>query len=242
VTTAADPPPLVVLPGGLGVADGGGEALATLAQGRRLERVDYAGLRDFDSLLDRVLRAAGNAARFDLIGFSIGGWFAQCVAAQAPDAVRKVVLAHSFLLEPKLRWRFAAALKIWPLLPRSVVRAGVMRRLRVALEPLETTKPETHEETVRAVAETLSRSDTIDLLIAQQHLIHDSLAHPLGPVTAPMLIVDSSTDPLVGAKARARLRSEYPKAEHVGFRGAGHISALVEPERFATAVDTFLRA
>lgn len=238
MTNTADSPPLIVLPGGLGIADGG-EALNLLVRNRRLERVDYSDRRTFDSLLNRVLGAAGGA-QFDLIGFSIGGWFAQCVAARAPARVRKIVLAHSFLLEPKLRWRFTVALKLWPVLPRPVIRAGVMRRIRRALEPLRPTNPDSHAEIVRSVGESLHRAETIDLLIAQQQLIRDSLSRPLGPVTASMLIVESSTDPLVAAKARERLRREYAQAETIDFSGAGHVSALVDPAGFAAAVDRFL--
>ena len=236
---AEPPPPLVVLPGGLGVADGGGEALGMLAQGRRLVRIDYADAPDYDALCGSVLQAG--AARFDLLGFSIGGWFAQCVAARAPDRVRKVVLAHSFVLEPKHGWRFSMALKLWPLLPRSVIRAGVMRRAALALEPLRGVRPEAHARTVRAVAESLDRPETLDALLAQQRLIRDSVTERLGAIAAPMLIVECGIDPLVGRRARAELRRRFPEAEHVDFPDAGHVSALVAPEAFARIVDRFLR-
>jgi pimeloyl-ACP methyl ester carboxylesterase len=242
VETDANQPPLIVLPGGLGVADGGGEALHILGQGRRLLRVDYSGAADFEGLFKEVLGEAGGAARFDLIGFSIGGWFAQCIAARAPERVRKIVLAHSFLLEPKHRWRFSAALELWPVLPRSLVRAGVMRRARLALEPLRSARPGAHAQMVGTVSEALLRPAVLDGLLAQQALVRDSLAEPLGAVAAPMLIIDSGTDPLVNERARARLRNLYPGAEHVDFTAAGHVSALVAPEAFAAAVDRFLRA
>lgn len=241
MATEADQPPLIVLSGGLGIADGGG-ALDLLKHGRRVHRIAYAGGSDFERLFDRVLSGAAGAARFDIIGFSIGGWFAQCIAARAPDRVRKVVLAHSFLLEPRLRWRFSTALRLWPLLPRSIIRAGVNRRARLALEPLRTARPEAHAQMVRTVAEALGRPTVLEGLLAQQRVIRDSLAEPLGAVTAPMLIIDSGTDPLVNARARARLRRHYPGAEHVDFAGAGHVSALVAPETFAAAVDRFLRS
>ncbi|HYJ29289.1 MAG TPA: alpha/beta fold hydrolase [Allosphingosinicella sp.] len=240
--TEADEPPLIVLPGGLGIADGGGEALHILGLGRRLRRVEYSGASDFDGLFERVLSEAAGAARVDLIGFSIGGWFAQSIAARAPERVRKIVLAHSFLLEPKHRWRFSAALKLWPLLPRSIVRAGIMRRARLALEPLSNARPEAHAQMVRAVAEALAEPGVLDGLLTQQRVIRDSLANPLGALAAPMLIIDSSTDPLVDQRARAELRRHYPRAEHVDFAVTGHVSALVAPEVFAATVDRFLRS
>jgi pimeloyl-ACP methyl ester carboxylesterase len=235
-------PPLIVLPGGLGVADGGGEAFRILAQGRQMSRVDYAEVRDFDGLFESVLCAASGEAAFDLLGFSMGGWFAQCIAARAPGRVRKVVLAHSFVLAPRLRWRFSMALRLWPLLPRSVVRAGVMRRVRLALEPLRSTRPEAHARMMRAVAGTLAEPAALDTLLAQQRIVRDSLTAPLGAVAAPMLIVASSTDPLIGARARAQLRRQHPQAEHVDFVAGGHVSALVAPEVFAATVDRFLRS
>jgi pimeloyl-ACP methyl ester carboxylesterase len=242
VDTGERQPPLIVLPGGLGVADGGGEALSLLGQDRQLIRVDYAQASDFDALLETVLCAASasGAPRFDLLGFSIGGWFAQCIAARAADRVGKVVLAHSFVLEPRLRWRFSAALRLWPLLPPSIVRAGAMRRARLALAPLSN-RPELHAEMLRHVSETLAAPEALERLRAQQRVIHDSLAGPLGAVGASILIVDSSSDPLVGAPERARLRRRYPLAEHVDFAAGGHVGALVAPQAFAEVVDRFLR-
>jgi pimeloyl-ACP methyl ester carboxylesterase len=235
-------PPLLVLPGALGVADGGGAAAALLERRRRVVTFAYGEERTAEGLIERALAAAG-AQRFDLLGFSIGGWFAQVLAARQPGRVRKLVLAHSFLLEPGHGWRFAAAATLWPLVPAALFRAGVMKRARLALAPLRERDGEAYAAALRELEQRLASPATRAVLRAQQEAAQDSLRAPIAlRDDVAMLIVESDNDALVGAEARAALRSRYPQAERVTIAGAGHAAALVEPEAFAGAVDGFLRA
>jgi pimeloyl-ACP methyl ester carboxylesterase len=176
----------------------------------------------------------------DVIGFSIGGWFAQCLAAHERERVRKLVLAHSFVLGPSSRWRFTAALRLWRLLPAALVRAGVMKRARAALEPLKEERPDEYRTVLKATAAALEKAGTLEQLRAQQRLVRDSLGAPLPAVRADMLIIESSADPLVPRKARAQLRRTYPDARTVDFPDGGHVSALHSPSAFAREVGGFL--
>jgi pimeloyl-ACP methyl ester carboxylesterase len=234
-------PPLLILPGALGVADGGGEASALLSQGRRVVTFAYGAERTAEALLGRATAAAG-AERFDLLGFSIGGWFAQVLAARRPERVGKVVLAHSFLLEPGQGWRFTAASTLWPLVPAALFRAGGMKRARLALAPLRERDGDGYAAALRELEQKLAAPSTRAVLRAQQEATRDSLRAPLAlRDDIALLIVESDNDALVGTTARAALRSRYPKAQRVTIAGAGHAAALVEPEAFAGAVDAFLR-
>ena len=49
-------------------------------------------------------------------------------------------------------------------------------------------------------------------------------------------IIESDDDPVIGARARERLRAAHPHAVVRRFRGTGHVTALVAPAAFADAV------
>jgi pimeloyl-ACP methyl ester carboxylesterase len=57
-----------------------------------------------------------------------------------------------------------------------------------------------------------------------------------------ILIIESDDDPAVRAPERAHLRAMYPSGEVRTFRGTGHVTALVQPGEFVSAVNDFLTA
>ena len=231
---------MLVFPGALGVADWSGEVLSLLAAQRRVLVFDYGLERQAEPLFARVLASIG-AEPVDVLGFSIGGWLGQCLAARAPERVRKLVLAHSFVLDPTDAWRFSLARFLWPMLPPPVFRAAATRRARAALAPLREARPEAFETAMRAVTAALIAVDAKAKLVAQQQAVCDSLAG-FAPPPAEVLIIDSDDDPVVPRAAQARLAATYPNAVHVTLANGGHSGALLDPEGFATAVDRFLQA
>lgn len=197
------------------------------------------------ALLERAmdLMDRRDAAQFDVIGFSIGGWFAQCLAAREPKRVRKLVLAHSFTLEPHHTWRFGLAAWLWPMMPPALLRAGIMKRARLALAPLKRRDPARYRAALDEAGAAIALAASRARLLALQHAIRDSLLHPSGAVpTHPMLILESDDDRIIGAKARAQLARKYPAARRVVLAGAGHASAVTAPNDLAATVDAFLRS
>gem|GEM_PF-5871760 len=195
------------------------------------------------ALLDRAvgLMDAAGFERFDVIGFSIGGWFAQCLAAREPARVGKVVLVNSFTLEGARPWQFGLAAKLWPILPPPLLRAGIMKRAKAALAGLRSKDPVLYEAALRDVAEAVASPLGRSRLAAQQLVTRDSLIRGHGAAAGqPVLIVQSDDDALVGARAREQLRRKYPEAECVVLTGAGHAAALTAPEALAGAIGDFL--
>jgi pimeloyl-ACP methyl ester carboxylesterase len=233
--------PLLVLPGALGVADGG--SAESLFAPTRVVTFSYGAETRIESLLDRAVRqmAEAGARQFDLIGFSIGGWFAQCMAARRPDLVRKLILAHSFTLDRREAWRFGLAARLWPLLPKGLVAAGTAKRARLALAPVRRVDPALYESTLQSIRSAVATREVQARLVAQQLATRDSLVAMDGCLPRqPVLIVESDDDPLIGPRPREKLRSKFPAARIVTLPGAGHVSALSAPEALAEAVTSFL--
>lgn len=231
-----------MLPGAIGVADGGGPALELLAKGRELLLFDYREERALDQLVGRLPRGVEGAERFDILGFSVGGWLAQCLAVREPLRVRRLVLAHSFALEPGDGWRFALAARIWPLLPGLLFRRAAAKRTGLALREATRRNPQLGAEALARVRAALADPPTLRRLEAQQHLLRDTLRAGSCTASCPVLIVEGADDPIVKQPARERLAARYPDAERLVMEGVGHAAALAAPEAFAAAVDRFLRA
>jgi pimeloyl-ACP methyl ester carboxylesterase len=235
---------LVLLPGALGAMEGTRRLAEGLADSRPIAAIDYRPDDSLESLIDRVL-AAGGGGRFDLFGQSLGGWIAQCVARRHPDRVRRLVLSHSFVLRPSEVWRvrlLGATLS----LPRGLLRRMMLARIRRALDPVREKRPDLYA-TRLAMIEAGLAGDLIDIFRAQQRCTRRSLGSDiatLAPIAAdvPVLIIDSDNDPVIGGKARTRLRAAFPQAQLLHFADAGHSASSLHGEAVLSGVRAFLNA
>ena len=236
---------LIVLPGAL--LSGRNPAVELISKSRLVMIVSYGRFETMSSLLDAVEEAMVEAGhtRADVLGSSFGGWVAQCVADSKPQRVRRLILSHTFALRPADAFKFRFGLALWAKIPRSVLIRLISVRSVRALAPVKAFSSERHSEAVRKVQGTLKIPTTFDGIISQNRAMLDSIVNP--PATSvtqnslrPVLILESSDDPLIPAAARRRLREKFPAASVHTFTGSGHVTALAEPEKFASLVETFL--
>lgn len=208
--------------------------------------LDYRPEDDFESLMARIDQTALQLGgeRFDLLGQSYGGWIAQCAAARWPARVRRMVLSHSFALSRSHARYFRWGERIMRVIPPSILAPLLLRRIRRALEPVRLALPELYRRQDAALASAVRSPRYLATLAAQQRCLRESLAMTGGGRGGdlPVLIIESANDPLIGAAARARLRSRFPAARVHCFPRAGHVSAVVEPDAYTALVEEFLRS
>jgi pimeloyl-ACP methyl ester carboxylesterase len=199
-------------------------------------------------LLDAIVRAVQDHGfeSADVIGSSFGGWVAQCFARQNPGSVRRLVLSHTFVLRPSDAWKFRVALRVWRATPEWLLRSLISLRVRRSLAPLNRERTrDRYIETLTHVRSTLDAPEGLDMLMNQNACMLDSLTNASGVATPrqaghPVLILESTDDPLISPSARRDLRAIYPDAIVHRFTGSGHVSALVDPDAFAGVVGRFL--
>src|SRR5688500_1592799 len=244
----SEPVPLIVLPGALGPLEGAAWD-ASLGGERTVLTATYASDDTLAALIGRVLALAdaAGAARFDLLGQSYGGWIAQCVARARPERVRRLVLAHSFTLEPRHAWRFRLGRAMLRRMPRGLAAALLNKRAARALAPVRARDPARHARLVAELGRRVADPGFWDGLVAQQLCLQQSLEPPfatLAPLSdrLEVLVIEGADDPLLAERERAALRARHRRARVVRFDQAGHVSALVEPEAFRAAVLSFLTA
>jgi len=237
---------LVLLPGAL--LEPPEALLQRLGASRRVIVIAYPGAARMTDLTDAIAGrlAAAGIRRAAVLGSSYGGWVAQCLARRHPELVRRLILVHTFALRPDAAWRFRLASSIWKALPGPLLRGLLMARVRRMLRPLRSGSPAEYRRALTHVSALARSPETAAALLCQNECMLDSVtsfpcaAGDLARLDGRVLIIESDDDPAIRAPERAHLRALYPEAEVRTFHRTGHVTALVEPGEFASAVDGFL--
>jgi pimeloyl-ACP methyl ester carboxylesterase len=239
--------PLVIFPGALLLP--AAELIERLQRRRRVIVIEYPRAERMSTLLDMIAArlAQQQVGSIDVLGFSYGGWVAQCLAQRYPTMVRDLILAHSFALRAEHAWRFRLGLKLWNWIPSAMLRRSLLARVGQTLKPLRIRSEAEYEHVLARVSRLIADPNTLPSLQQQNLCMLESCAvfgHLSEAQRHPgrrLLIIESDNDPAVRASDRAHLRALYPDAQVRGFPGAGHISALAEPDAFVDAVGGFLK-
>lgn len=232
MTTCAEPPVLVLLPG----MDGSGDLFAPLTAvlGDQCELLVMRYPPDqplgYAALTQWVRAHLPEGRAFVLLGESFSGPLAISLAAQQPPGLCALVLCVSFTRNPRpglwaLRWLLPLlpfkALPAWllsALLLGRFANPALRQALAQALEPV-------HERVLRARAEAILRVN-VDQELAQ--------------VDVPILYLRGDHDRLVPGRVSQRLRRIQPALQVVGIQ-APHCLLQVAPVEAAAALDDFLR-
>ncbi|MGQ0546901.1 MAG: alpha/beta fold hydrolase [Betaproteobacteria bacterium] len=191
---------------------------------------DYEGPLQFDHFTGDVLRVAQHlkAARFHLVGISMGGRIARNVALHHPGWLLSLALADTspgfdalsaeqvrrFISERRSR----TAESLWRLLGPSP-RQEAYEALLAGFKAL-------HQE---------SYFKTIEASVAQDR------ASPLEAIRVPTLVITGAHDQVYPPAMAHDIARRIPGAKLVEIGDAGHMTNLEQPERFNRAVLDFLK-
>lgn len=255
-TCRGDGPPLVLLHGFTGSAQGLTRLAEALARDYRVLAPDlpghgrslaHDGLErcSFDACVEDLLAtlAAGGHACAHWLGYSMGARLALGCAVRRPAAVRSLVLlgARAGILEPAQRAaRRAADEALAGRIEREGIEAFVdewlaqplfdtQRRLGPAF--LAAARAERLAHTARGLAASLR-----GMGLGAQPPLFDALPR----IAAPTLLVAGALDERFVATAHDLAR-RLPRAEVCELADAGHAAHLERPEPFVTVVRDFLR-
>jgi pimeloyl-ACP methyl ester carboxylesterase len=180
-------------------------------------------------------KAAG-AARFDLVGFSLGASIAAYIAAEYPDQVRSVVMIAGFACgnDSRLKLEF----ELWRDLIRSDRKALARLVLLTGFSPdfLGSLSTQQIDENVEAILadtqwEGMDRQIELDLTL--------DVTDQIKRITQPSLVIGCKHDYMVSPAHARALAAAIPGARYADLN-SGHLAPLEQPDELARLVTDFL--
>ena len=194
------------------------------------ESDDYSGPLQFDHFTGDVLRVAEHfgAAKFHLVGLSMGGRIARNVALRSPERLHSLTLVSTTpgfdALSADEVKRFVTERRTNN--PDAVRQLVGSRARREAIEELEDSLSRVRAEPYRK---------TLEASVAQDR------GAPIENIRVPTLVIAGDEDKVYRPALAQSVAQRIPGAELVMVKGAGHLVNLERPGRFNEILLDFLK-
>ncbi len=183
-----------------------------------------------------ILDAEG-VDQFNVVGSSLGGYFAQYLVANYPERVQKAVFANTFPPNDLIAEQNKVVGSLLPYLPEWLIMNVFSGSIRESVYPASE-----YSELVLAfgLEQTGGRMNK-GQIIGRFHSVIDPFSVPDPEALGiPVMIIESDNDPLVAPILRSELKTTYPSAIVHTFTGAGHFPYLNRAEEYTRIIDEFL--
>ena len=176
----------------------------------------------------------GNA---HVMGFSMGGHIAQCLALNYPDLVRSLGIHHSWSRNCERLRKFQSVRK-------DLAERG-MRNQLADMSLLMLYEPQYYEDHSVLIAakreQMIASMDTLEGWIGQLNACITGDTHArLGELNVPTLITCSDKDAIVAIHRARELHANIQNSELKILTGSGHVALIEKPALFAEICADFL--
>ncbi len=182
-----------------------------------------------------ILDAEG-VDKFNVVGTSLGGYFAQYLVAHHSDRILRAVFSNTFppndLIAEKNK-TIGAAL---PFLPEWLVIDVLRGSFAASVYPASG-----NDELTLAFLNEISygRMSKAQVVGRFHGVVEKFDAPDLSKLNIPVLIIEADNDPLVELTLREQLKEIYPSAEVYTFSGVGHFPYLNHSEEYTGLILEF---
>jgi len=182
--------------------------------------------------------------RYDLLGFSLGGFVGQEVALRRPYAVRRLVLAGTGPEGGRNMHVYSGKIREIALSDQPAIED----LLTLFFEPTESSQALGREFIKRILTRRTDRDELVDLATRDAQLSAISTwgipdrtrLHRLAAITQPVLVANGDNDRMVPTENTHLLAQHLPNATLRIYPDAGHGFLFQNPAEFAAEVNAFL--
>jgi len=171
---------------------------------------------------------------FNVVGTSLGGYFAQYLMAQHPGRIRRAVLSNTFPPNDLIAEKNRTLGAILPYLPEWLVLSVFRSNFQQTIYPTSGDD----ELTLAFLNEIGYGRVSKAQLVGRYYCVIEKFIVPAP--TIPVLIVESDNDPLVELTLREQLKAAYPTATVHTFSSAGHFPYLNRAQEYTRLLVNFL--
>lgn len=171
--------------------------------------------------------------QFNLVGSSLGGYFAQYLVANYPDRVQKAVFANTFPPNDLIKEKNGTIGSLIPYLPEWLV----MDVLRGSFAS-SVYQASGNDELTLAFLNEISYGRANKAQVAGRYACVVEKFNPPSDTRVPLLILEASNDPLVEETLREQLKTTYPQADIVTVDN-GHFPYISDPDRYTDIISGF---
>jgi pimeloyl-ACP methyl ester carboxylesterase len=213
--------------------------LEALQAGYRVIAVTYPAvntLAEMDAGVMSILKAEG-VDKFNVVGTSLGGYFAQYLATNHPDRILRAVFSNTFppndLIAEKNK-TIGAAL---PFLPEWLVIDVLRGSFASSVYPASG-----NDELTLAFLNEISygRMSKAQVVGRFYGVVEKFIVPDMSALGIPVMIIEADNDPLVELALREQLKETYPGAEVHTFSGVGHFPYLNRSAEYTTLLLGFI--
>ncbi|MBT3316108.1 MAG: alpha/beta hydrolase [Anaerolineae bacterium] len=204
----------------------------------RLISVTYPAVETFDEMSAGVLAILEKEGvdKFNVVGSSLGGYFAQYLLATYPERIERAVFANTFPPNDLIAEKNKSIGAALPYLPEWLI----MDVLKGSI--IENVYPTAgHSEIVLAymmeqLGGRMSKAQEVGRF---RCVVEPFKAADVEALGIPVLIIEADNDPLVELALREQLKEAYPGVPVETLHDVGHFSYMNEADIYTGILETF---
>lgn len=226
---------IVFLHGMTGAYDIWWQQIQALKDRYRIISVTYPAVDSLEELEQGLLAILGqeNVTRINLVGTSLGGYFAQYLVSRHPEMIARAVFANTFPPNDLIAEKNRTIGTLLPFLPEWLVISVLRGSFEQSIYPTSGQD----ELTLAFLNEMGYGRMTKAQVVGRYRCVVQKFEVPAPQM--PVMILESDNDPLVEASLRAQLKATYPAAAVHTFSAAGHFPYLNRAEEYTRLLDDF---
>jgi len=228
---------ILFLHGMTGAYDIWWQVLEALQSDYRVIAVTYPAvdsLAEMESGVLSILEAEG-VDIFNVVGTSLGGYFAQYLVARHPDRILRAVFSNTFPPNDLIAEQNKTIGAALPFLPEWLVLNVLRGSFANSVYPASG-----NDELTLAFLNEISYGRMSKAqVVGRFHCVVEKFEVP--DPHMPVMIIEADNDPLVAAELRRQLKETYPSATVHTLHGVGHFLYLNMPEEYTELLREFLQ-
>jgi len=173
---------------------------------------------------------------FNVVGTSLGGYFAQYLVGRHPERIQKAVFANTFPPNDLIKQKNGTIGSLIPYLPEWLVMNVLQGSFVSSIYPASGQD----EMTLAFLTELVSGRVRKGQVAGRYQCVVEKFAPPVNS-SVPMLIIEASNDPLVEAALREQLKLTYPSAQVVTVDN-GHFPYVARPDFYNQTIQAFFQS